>query len=94
LPSVHFSSRLTDRFPCSFRLIAVSLLPLSKESLIYGSADAGRTVKKSNLEFNEKMAMAAQQLNLKRHMVGPTGREVPIDSCCDIEGHLGADGRY
>ena len=53
-----------------FRLIAVSLLPLSSNSLVYGSADAGRTVHTRNPYLNTKLAAAAVMLNIKPHMGG------------------------
>jgi Clustered mitochondria/Translation initiation factor eIF3 subunit 135 len=77
-----------------WRLVACSLLPLSSDSLVYGSNDAGRTVKRDDAALNGFMDAAASQLKLKRHMVGPPGAEVELASCCDIEGHRGLDGRF
>ena len=77
-----------------FRLTAVSLLPLSKHSLIYGSADAGATVYASDPHFNALMVELAGRLNLKGHKVGPSGALTTIHGPCDIEGHRGSDGRY
>jgi hypothetical protein len=85
-----------------FRLIAVSLLPINKvhtrtrdrtdsqNSLIYGSADAGKTVFTSVPEFNEKMEKLGVILNLKSHLVAGKNVYGPAD----IEGHRGQDGRF
>lgn len=43
-------------------------------------------------EFNELMKEAAAKLNLAPHAVGRTKRKL-LYSCCDIEGHVGRDGR-
>ena len=48
-----------------FRLIAVPLLPINSETLIYGSADAGKTVHADIEEVNSKMEKLGRILNLK-----------------------------
>eukprot|EP01117_Protostelium_nocturnum_P004713 TRINITY_DN1709_c0_g1_i1.p1 TRINITY_DN1709_c0_g1~~TRINITY_DN1709_c0_g1_i1.p1 ORF type:complete len:1608 (-),score=618.00 TRINITY_DN1709_c0_g1_i1:52-4875(-) len=77
-----------------WRLQAVSLLPIESDSLVYGSADGGRTVLKEEPVLNECMERAAKSINIKAHKVGPLGYEQVIHSCCDIEGHKGTDGRF
>eukprot|EP00727_Mastigamoeba_balamuthi_P014552 m51a1_g9721 hypothetical protein (2366) ;mRNA; r:1452232-1471747 len=76
-----------------FRVAAISQLPLSADSLVYGSGDGGQTVRKSIGELNGVMEEAAKFLNLKPHVVGRSASEV-IAGPCDIEGHLGKDGKY
>ena len=49
-----------------WRLQAVSLLPIGDDTLIYGSADGGRTVLKSNEQVNSLMEEAGKRLKLKR----------------------------
>lgn len=74
-----------------YRLIAMTILPISKETLIYGSADAGNTIKANILpEFDMKMAEMGKILNLKPHMIN--GKE--LHTAGDIEGHLGTDEKY
>eukprot|EP01127_Copromyxa_protea_P013751 TRINITY_DN3720_c0_g1_i2.p1 TRINITY_DN3720_c0_g1~~TRINITY_DN3720_c0_g1_i2.p1 ORF type:complete len:1412 (+),score=225.99 TRINITY_DN3720_c0_g1_i2:23-4237(+) len=73
-----------------FCLIAVSVLPLSKGSLAYGSNDAGNTVYASNEELNQKMLLAGQKLNIQGHLV----RDKTIYGPGDIEGHVGTDGKF
>ena len=48
-----------------FRLQAISILPISKHTICYGSADGARTVHKSNATLNALMEDAAQVLNIK-----------------------------
>lgn len=52
-----------------FRLIALSILPVTPETIIYGSCDAGRNIHATNDDFNEEMQRAAKTLNLKAHKV-------------------------
>ena len=78
-----------------FRLIAMSLLPLKGESLIYGSKDAGLTVYASNPEFNGLMKKAGQKLNLAPHLCGSELDDLKeLWGACDIEGHRGLDGFF
>ncbi len=76
---------------CSgYRLIASSLLPLSKTSLKYGSNDGGNSVHADDPELNKIMEDAGRHLNQKKHQVAGTDIYAPAD----IEGHLGSDGLY
>jgi hypothetical protein len=50
--------------------LAVSLLPVGRETLIYGSCDSGATVHAKDEDFNNLMKSAAKTLNLRRHLVG------------------------
>jgi len=78
-----------------FRLIAMSVLPLSAGSHIYGSRDAGRTVLASDKHFNKIMRTAGRRLNLKPHYCGMfKGETKRLYSCADIEGHKAEDGRF
>lgn len=90
-----------------YRLIASCKLPLSSQTLVYGSADGmanfilhsslcsqrvgGRSVYASDRKFAGWMEQAAAQLNLKKHRAGHGA--VELSAPCDIEGHLGRDGR-
>lgn len=76
-----------------YRVVAMSLLPISKETIVYGSADAGKTVHASDPVFNERMAQAAHMLNLKGHKAGLS--QTTVFGPADIEGHKSkADGKY
>ncbi|EAL69344.1 hypothetical protein DDB_G0276089 [Dictyostelium discoideum AX4] len=78
-----------------FRLMAMSLLPISKKSLIYGSCDAGQTVHTSNNIFNNLFSNAAKIVNLKPHFVQDISGDIKsISGPIDIEGHLGSDNRF
>ncbi len=67
-----------------FRMTAQALLPLGKNSLVYGSADAGRTVHNSNERFNQIMNDAARALNLRSHGVGPLGQVKVLSAAVDV----------
>ncbi len=69
-----------------FRLVAMSILPITGASLVYGSKDGGKTVLNSNSEFAAKMERAAKQLNIKGHPCG-FGRDAKVlHGPTDIEG--------
>jgi hypothetical protein len=65
-----------------FRVLAFSLLPINRSTLIYGSSNAGKTAK-TDPEFEKVMKSAAEKLNLKVHIVAGTR----LWSAADIEGH-------
>ena len=73
-----------------FRLIAISILPISKSTLIYGSNDGGNRIFAEDEEFNSFMKKAGDLLNVKPHFAGlnPNERKF-IYSAADIEGHFG-----
>jgi len=80
-----------------YRLIASPKLPLSSNSLIYGSNDAGRTVHSSNSNMNLLMKKAAAELRIKEHRCGTSDLDsqlVSLNGPADIEGHIGSDGRF
>lgn len=79
---------MTQKIFRGFRLIASSWLPLGRDTLKYGSADAGVTVHADIPDLNEQMQRAAAYLNLAGHLVGRKDPKV-IHSCGDIEAHLG-----
>eukprot|EP01102_Stenamoeba_stenopodia_P010457 TRINITY_DN3150_c0_g1_i4.p1 TRINITY_DN3150_c0_g1~~TRINITY_DN3150_c0_g1_i4.p1 ORF type:complete len:699 (+),score=110.12 TRINITY_DN3150_c0_g1_i4:139-2097(+) len=73
-----------------FRLIAMSILPIEKSTLIYGSANAGKTVYNEDLKVDRMMRLASKILNLKPHVIeGKT-----MYSAVDLEGHRGKDGCF
>eukprot|EP01132_Coremiostelium_polycephalum_P007680 gene7680-9448_t len=53
-----------------YRLIAISVLPISKDSLIYGSCDGGNTVHNDIQEINDIMETVGRSMNLKGHLSG------------------------
>lgn len=70
-----------------FRLIAVSVLPISKQTIVYGSNDAGLTVHKKDPVLNELMKEIGTKLHLKEHGSGRDG--VKVFGPGDLEIHLG-----
>eukprot|EP01119_Soliformovum_irregulare_P021321 TRINITY_DN7074_c0_g1_i2.p1 TRINITY_DN7074_c0_g1~~TRINITY_DN7074_c0_g1_i2.p1 ORF type:complete len:833 (+),score=208.66 TRINITY_DN7074_c0_g1_i2:91-2589(+) len=73
-----------------YRLIAMSVLPISDDTIIYGSCDAGKTVHAKDSNFNRMMWKASSKLNIKPHRVG---HEI-LFSPADLEGHRSYDGKY
>jgi len=76
-----------------YRLVAMSLLPINSDTIVYGSSDGGISVHNTNMEFNHKMKESAKILNLKGHLVGKENSKL-LHSCGDIEGHIGSDGKF
>eukprot|EP01125_Pyxidicula_operculata_P011795 TRINITY_DN385_c1_g1_i1.p1 TRINITY_DN385_c1_g1~~TRINITY_DN385_c1_g1_i1.p1 ORF type:complete len:1249 (+),score=314.60 TRINITY_DN385_c1_g1_i1:1159-4905(+) len=72
-----------------FRVVAMSVLPVKKDSIIYGSQDGGVTVHADNPKLNSLMKMAGKMLNLKPHLAGKD--KTKIYGPADIEGHLSPD---
>eukprot|EP01104_Vermistella_antarctica_P017137 TRINITY_DN6023_c0_g1_i1.p1 TRINITY_DN6023_c0_g1~~TRINITY_DN6023_c0_g1_i1.p1 ORF type:complete len:1031 (+),score=322.01 TRINITY_DN6023_c0_g1_i1:387-3479(+) len=75
-----------------YRLIATSLLPIDKTTLVYGSNDSGKSVHNSDEEASKYMEVEGKAWNLKSHLVGAT-RDVlkRVRSPGDIEVHRGLD---
>ncbi|GAM25978.1 hypothetical protein SAMD00019534_091530 [Acytostelium subglobosum LB1] len=53
-----------------YRLIAISVLPIKKDTLIYGSSDGGNTMHNDVDEVNEMMEKVCKKMNLKGHLAG------------------------
>ncbi|KYQ91337.1 hypothetical protein DLAC_08285 [Tieghemostelium lacteum] len=75
-----------------YRLLALSQLPISKSTIVYGSCDGGKTVHNSDSEINKEMERIAGFLNLRGHAAGLP--KTFIYGPGDIEVHKGTDGRY
>lgn len=74
------------------RLLAASVLPISRASLVYGSNDGGRNVHDDHAEMRNQMTLVGAHLNLKPHQIRNTGKWLIMPG--DIEGHLSEeDGR-
>lgn len=67
-----------------FRLVAMSILPISNSTLVYGSANAGKIVKDEDPKFRSKIELAGEKLNLKKHWAGFEMKKELIGPC-DIE---------
>jgi hypothetical protein len=72
--------------------LAISVLPIGKDTLVYGSGDAGHTIKKDDALVNEWMERCAKYLNIKPHLVSK--KKVLLSAAADIEVHKGNDGYY
>ena len=74
-----------------FRLLAVSLLPLDKCTLVYGSNDGGKTVANTSVEFAEKICALGRALGLKAHSI----KGAKLYTGVDCEAHYCKEnGRY
>lgn len=80
--------------PLSVLTVSVAALPISKTTLIYGSADGGVTVKDEDPVFRENVEALFRELNLQPHFVGRKESGKVLAGPGDVEGHIGTDGRY
>ncbi|PRP78266.1 hypothetical protein PROFUN_13876 [Planoprotostelium fungivorum] len=78
-----------------YRLVAMSWVPITSRTLVYGSQDGGYTVLASDEKCNRLMQMAGKRLNLKGHYAGLRPQTSKfIYGPCDIEGHLNENHFY
>lgn len=78
-----------------FRLVAMSILPISATTLVYGSNDAGLTMHDDLAAVSGMMARAGKLINIKAHICGVLPATCrPLFGPTDIEVHLGSDGRF
>ncbi|KNC55344.1 uncharacterized protein AMSG_12404 [Thecamonas trahens ATCC 50062] len=102
IPGLHFPLTAVISY-CGHTVSVASLLPIDASTLVYGSADGGATLVKSNHDMDAMMQLAGSALNLKGHVVSGS-RSVAAGSRrsdafvfhgpADMEGHLGHDGRF
>jgi hypothetical protein len=59
---------------------------VTRDTIIYGSSDGGKTTYAETPEISEKMDYLGNLLNLEKHTVGGT----PMAVCGDIEIHKGS----
>jgi Tfp pilus assembly protein PilF len=77
-----------------YRLVGMSVLPIVGDaSLVFGSADAGRTIR-CDAHVGEKLEVVGRKLNLKEHWVGPVGSAKRFWTPLDLEVHKGTDDRF
>ena len=79
-----------------YRLIAMPLLPVGPDTLVYGSADGGSTIYSISSEMNVRMQLIGSILNLAGHDVWNLDHteKTTLYAPVDIEGHLGRDDRF
>lgn len=64
-----------------YRISAISLLPINKDTLVYGSSDGGRSIHYDEPEVNAEMQSIMEALNIRSHNIhghqiyGPGGKE-------------------
>jgi len=77
-----------------YTAVVSSIVPLSNNTLVYGTGDGGATVIDSDPKMSELMKKMAGLLNLKGHNVGENYQMKVLYTNGDILGHKGLDGRY
>lgn len=73
-----------------------SVLPISADTLRYGSMDGAQTIFDKDSKLVEMMQQMATRRNIRPHYVWSRDKSVRVCMYgpADMEGHLGADGRY
>ncbi|KAH3761583.1 Histidine kinase A [Pelomyxa schiedti] len=77
-----------------YRLTAMSLLPITAKSILYGSSNAGRIVHADDPVVVRNMEHICTKLNLKGHTCGTGLEHKTLWGPTDIEVHRGSDGRF
>eukprot|EP01103_Thecamoeba_quadrilineata_P014362 TRINITY_DN4268_c0_g1_i1.p1 TRINITY_DN4268_c0_g1~~TRINITY_DN4268_c0_g1_i1.p1 ORF type:complete len:1004 (+),score=207.99 TRINITY_DN4268_c0_g1_i1:8-3019(+) len=93
LQGLHFPMMALVDF-MGFRLIAMSVLPISGKTLIYGTSDGGTTVHNENRHLDFLMHITAKRLNIKPHRVGNLESNKMLYSAADLEGHYSNNAFY
>jgi Clustered mitochondria len=65
-----------------FRVLAISVLPLSKDTLQYGSNDGGKTMHRDNKRLAELIESVTEKIGLSKHCVGSSGVEISGPGRC------------
>ncbi|KAF2077296.1 hypothetical protein CYY_001421 [Polysphondylium violaceum] len=105
VPNLHFPLMCILNFR-GFRLSVISELPISSNTIVFGSSNAGHMIH-DNQTVYKMMVKIAEMLNLKTHLVEQSksgggdlfkntaaNKQFSIPLAVDIEGHFGFDGRY
>ena len=84
IPTIHFPLMMI----CEYRghkVMVVSKLPISSETLVWGSADGGRTIRTAK-EMSSNVEKIGNQLRLAKHKVTElsTGKNKTIIGPCDV----------
>jgi len=74
--------------------IAMSLLPINKQTIIYGSDDGGETIHSEDYTFACIIEKLGAHLNIKPRKIVSDKGDKTLFTAIDVEGHLGTDGRY
>lgn len=56
-----------------FRVIAISMLPVGHQTLVYGSNNGGRDFHTNDSDVNDEMADLGRSMNLQNHRVRADG---------------------
>eukprot|EP01102_Stenamoeba_stenopodia_P015947 TRINITY_DN550_c0_g3_i1.p1 TRINITY_DN550_c0_g3~~TRINITY_DN550_c0_g3_i1.p1 ORF type:complete len:579 (+),score=100.97 TRINITY_DN550_c0_g3_i1:43-1779(+) len=74
----------------------MSLLPINKQTIIYGSDDGGEVIHSDDNTFASIIEKLGTSLNIKPRRVNGdnVNPEITLFTAIDVEGHLGTDDRY
>jgi tetratricopeptide (TPR) repeat protein len=77
-------------------LLCQSILPISPQTLQHGSHNAGQTVLNESPALENRLKVACDLLRLAPHNVSARNKTHSrmLYTAADMEGHLGADGRF
>jgi hypothetical protein len=84
IPGLHFALQVLIDYK-GFRMHAQAELPINNSTLVIGTADGGKSIYNNDNSLQLKLKFAAQELNLKDHMV----KQTVMFAACDVEGHKG-----
>lgn len=76
---------------CGHTVIAMTVLPIDNSTLVYGTADAGKSFHFRDAEALRLANTLGERLNLAEHV--PRGLTEPVRLPLDLEIHRGFDGR-
>lgn len=71
-----------------FRIVAISVLPISGSTIQYGSNNYGKNINKTNSQLCESLKLIGKNLNLKPHIVNGVEIYTPVD----LEAHTARVG--
>ena len=77
-----------------YRLIAMATLPVSNQTLMFGSSDAGKSIQDQIPKLKQLTFDSCKKLNLKPHHVGDKSNPVLVPGPVDLECHKGFDNRF
>lgn len=92
LDGIHFPLMALIRYR-GHAVLAQSVLPINAKTIVYGSADQGKTIHNDDAGIDQQMQGAAKLLNLKGHFVWAKEGNKKCFLCApaDLEIHRGTD---
>jgi tetratricopeptide (TPR) repeat protein len=76
-----------------YRLMAISLVPITHDTIVSGSNDGGLTIHADDKKLQKILAETADRLKLSPHIAGKVSPKM-IYTVADLEVHKGSDSNY